>query len=320
MTHTLGDYLLFALTEHGSLSRATLRRYFEDLWTNGRNDAKIPTYAFTNLLRALACLGHADTEDHSLAALPARICILANRVAVLSGSRNDDTVAVLRSSASALNISVKVETTEAGNADFLPSKIFLYAQSPEHFASLAKQLSIGCYTVDQIADTNGMANITQYESGLSWTTNRLINWPRKDFSLLKFRFVERDSELDEFGLSLYQNPRTYEQQFRFHRDGEEANVRREWGIFLLLKLAKINAMFFDEKAGVLSAPDGALPPEFERSLVSCMGTMPPSMKSDEGAYFAYYGGVTKELALNVSQKLGQELRFRQLINDTGMNA
>jgi hypothetical protein len=158
------------------------------------------------------------------------------------------------------------------------------------------------------------ASVDDYEGSLRWTSARDPEWPRKDFDMSTLTF-RSDCDEPPTRLSMLSNVVTRRQIHRLWRDGQAADVDRDWGRWLYLRDGGRQVVLFESYAQRVAVPATVpLPRLLARALTLLSGIAPlrqadprvPSLKVDT------YSGVPAEVAGLLADKLGQQLVSQRL--------
>ena len=324
--YDLGDILLFALSARRQVRWGTFKRYFDEVYRRstvtrqGEADQSAALHR-SRVLRGLGCLGHIDWRSETgeleivvapptLASLP----VLMSCRAILCGARSPSTVEELIRAAQGSGVEVVVNSQTGTNA-YAPARVELHAENTPAIQGVADSIGLRYMEVPPARVlAQGSASLAEYTKGLTWSSERELNWPRQDFHEERcgFRGVREPSS--SCRLSQYQNPITSAWHYRLWQDGQSAEIDLDWGRYAIARESSLSYLRYIRERRSALVPLGApLPPLLARAFGLSSGRWPALVENpDAGSFKRCYefSDVPPSVFNSVAQKLGMPTTTR----------
>ena len=285
--YDLGDILLFALSARRQIKWGTFKRYFDEVYRRstvtrqGEADRSAARHR-SRVLRGLGCLGHIDwrsgTGELEIVAAPptlASLPVLMSCCAILCGARSPSTVEELTRTARGAGVNVVVNS-QTGTNPYAPARVELLAEDTSAMQEVADSVGLRFMEVPPARVlAQGSTSLAEYTRGLTWSSERELNWPRQDFQEDSggFRGVREPSS--SWRLSQYQNPVTSARHYRLWQDGKSAEVDLDWGRYVIARQSSMSYLrYVPEKRNALVPVGALLPPLLARAFGLCSGRWP----------------------------------------------
>lgn len=322
------DTLLYVLSARGEMSWPEFKKVYDYLHTihvlpNELGETNI-RFSRSQAARALDSLGHCDLdfskESQRIYAAPpvlARLPRTGIPQAVLAGARFPQTIPKLVEACKAANRRVKlIVDGQPGGRGLEPARVIIQADYAKDIAGFACKLGIKFEKEPPAWLTlNFSASVDEYERTLRWSVMRELNWLRKDFSFDSLSYAGLQRQGDGVRLSRYANPVNNLPQYLIWKDGQCAEVDRDWGRYLALREAGVQVITYDPQRFLFAVPKSVpLPRLVARALTLCSGYLPRFIKAGGGTLtgsnwmgLAVYQDVPPQVAQLAATKLGQEM-------------
>lgn len=322
------DRLLYVLSARSKVPWPAFKQFYDRLCVveqAGTSDGDANRERLRTM-RALDALGHADFffdeagggvygAPPVLAALP----VSGLPEAVLCGARAPETLDNLRSACGEEIGAVEIETTSHPDAPpLVPARLAVQAESDEALERVAGRLKIPYLHVPPARTLLEFAGgLGDYRTSLPRPHKGTLNWKRKDFDPHRLQFRQAEEEVTGFCLSECFDPGQGGRSRHFlFKDGERAEVDRDWGRYELLYRTSVNVLHYDPRRFLFAVPASApLPRLLARALALCSGYAPrfiPCMQLDvrspETWGFNLYGRVPPDIAKAIATKVAQPLQ------------
>lgn len=321
------EYMLYALSAWREMSWGSFREIFDALCVKlaaagTHEDGSTRIQAWSSL-RALECLGHADTAwvegRGKIMVAPAALCRLpfsGSPQAILCGARAPGTRAALERACEALPCSLSVELQSGeGACRFLPARFAVESETEEALSQLASRLQVPLSAAPPawaLLEYSGTAG--EYASSCPAVQAPEINWPKFDFDSELLQFCDPQPSRPVVRLSKYQHPTRGTTLYQLWNGGAYQNVDRDWGRYLILQSTGRNVLAYDRRHCLMAVPATApLPRLIARACALCSGYAAHPAKtggpSDLLASCAYevFLSVPPDIAAAVAAKVGQKL-------------
>jgi len=284
-------------------------------------------------IRILDSLGHCEFNYDENRVYPYKPCIVALpggpfQRAVLTGVRSKSTVEEInkykRDLCSALEVNtypqyifdISVEENALPLAT-LPSTVSFDAMEIGELEGLAKyigaEISLDIPAAWLLANYSG--SLEDYRSELQWNHKRVLEWPRRVFSMENLSFQRQDvKEYNAEGLVEYVQQFTNQKLHYLWKDGVAARVDRDWGRYLSIAEKGAKVLLYDKRSHHLIVPSFTpLPRLLARAATLCSGRAPISSRLmdtelgdiPQNTPVEVYSGVPPEYAKLITSKLSQ---------------
>lgn len=321
------DRLLYAISAKAEISWAEFKRIFDYLYALPTRSSSLNGGSLLHrkheTIRAITALGHCDVEFNEsggkiFVAPPslARLPVIGLPQAILTGSRSPLAIKQLSEACEIVGRYVSLDVSEqAGNLVFVPSRVVVQAESMEQITQVAGLLRVTFEAEPPAWKILNFAGcLDDYLISRQWSSATELNWRRKDFDLSSLRFgsIQQESVVR---LSRYTDPVRNIPAHRFWKDGQQAQVDRDWGRYAVLREAGLNVLVYDQHRFIMAIPVGVpLPRLFAQSLALCSGYAAQFISrqslpypSPETKGFNLFRDIPPQIAEMVAAKLGQTL-------------
>jgi hypothetical protein len=315
---TSGDLLLYVLSSKREVSWPVFKRAFDTLAASALMKYDSAAVARNIISRALDSLGHCemvtDSDGLRIVVAPSSLVRLPTSVsmAVLSGSRSPETIAVVQKAAASFQVEVETMAHQGDLSPLLPQRVVLRAPDDSSLSDFAESLGITfAATPPAHALAYMCATLDQIAASLEWKTAPELHWSSADFDPERNRFAPPQDGRLPFRLTRYLDPIRNIFRYYMWNSDECATIDPDWGRYLALHKSGFNVLYFDSTKHLFAMPKSLpLPRLLARAVVLCSGASPRTlMKSSgrESTDFAIYELVPSSIAESVAAKLGQYL-------------
>lgn len=184
-----------------------------------------------------------------------------------------------------LKIAVKTRRNKASLKYFqhfyanniIPNAFYIEAIDVETIHEIAIEARIACEISCPAAWAlaNISSSLNKFNRSLRFENRAEPNWSRRVFSEERLVFLGFDNENTTTFLAEYKNPVDQQLYHWLWKDGEVAQVDRDWGRYILLTSKGINILLYHEKLQKLVIPSTVpLPCILARAVSLCTGTAP----------------------------------------------
>ncbi len=226
--------------------------------------------------------------------------------------RTSESANVLKTAATAFGKSLEITIqSQARIRPYAPPQVLIRADSRAVLSSFARNVGISFqYPPSCHALLNASSSLDEQLASLDWRDLPELNWPRLDFDPSSLQFVRGSQHPGPMFLSAYQDPVRKSFVYRLRKDHVCAEVRADWGRWLLLRFQSRQVLRYQSELGLLAIPRNVrLPRLIARALTLCSGTVPCSSTdssdhSDIGPT-EVYSCVSPDFYSILASKLGQ---------------
>lgn len=280
-------------------------------------------YSYFDVLNDLEMLGHCEVDyvSRQVCICPPSFALLPNRgmpKMVLAGGRSEDIINHLHRLAGKNADKLKVTLTDHSSANnvIFPPVICVEAKSRHILKQVTERIRAeGNISVPASWSLLSMApSIEGIMDSLEYHKEVEPNWKKRTFCNVQLRFRLFDC-LDKIKLVNYTNSMSQQQKTWIWNGNQAATIERNWGRYAVLSHYKAKVLLFDEIKQRLAVPATVpLPKELAKVAVLCSGYLPRKKllhrqmgKLGKEARVTVYEGISGEMALEISKKLGQTL-------------
>lgn len=239
--------------------------------------------------------------------------------AILVGARTNELIDKLKSAVKKRGDKtiLYIQRNEGGSVPDLIKLIYL---SDEVLKEISTECGIG-----SAIESPAAWNLVNFSSAAS-EMERKLKFEQKPepqntecniFSCEELKFVKNDRirRSDQFGLVEYISSRDKQRRYWLWKGDMAAEVDRNWGIYLILKLENKNVILYDYKTNKMGiCTTTPLPILLARAVSLCSGLVPnqvlksvPEINPDKNYYIFVYTNVQLAIANKIAEKLGQNL-------------
>lgn len=314
MVESVGDLLLYAVSAWRDVTLESFSGTFDEVYVRqapARTEGEPIRFRRSAALRTLDAQAHVDfdssSENARVRAAPAVLAALPTpglARAVLCGARSPATVGQVANAARGLGVRLVLRPAAT---IYGTTVVELEAASRTSHVGLARELNVAySYPPPAFSILAASGSLDEYLSGLRWTREREVDWPRVDFDTRTFEFRESAGS-SPLRLSRYTDPVRQIPRFRLWRGDESADVDPRWARYAAIRSAEGESVSYDYERGIVRVPRSSpLPRLLSRALVLCSGSAPQTVRSESGAIrmFDEYRGVPPDLFAGLGAKLG----------------
>jgi len=319
------DRLLYVLSAKKEINSSAFKEAFDYLDTNATDlDRQGIKKRRSEVIRSLDALGHCDFDFSNgyrvYVAPPAlvRLPCAGFPQAVLTGARSPNTIQKIEEACKSVGNHIKHDVEPDDALSLIPRRITIQAEDIEELRQISDLLKIHFLeTPSAWTILHFVGSLDDYLDTLKWCTTRELNWQRQTFNPSSLQFeATQDVEADT-RLSQYSHPKQNTMSFYLWRNGQMAEIERDWGRYAVLKAMRSSVLFYDKRKFMMAVPISAkLPRLLERALTLCSGFVPEYRnKSDSLSKilpkvkgFNLFTAIPPQIAEMTAAKLSQTLK------------
>ncbi|HDX9659955.1 TPA: hypothetical protein ROY05_004666 [Bacillus toyonensis] len=280
-------------------------------------------YPYFQLLSDLEMLGHCEVDymNRKIYVCPPSFALLPSRGLpriVLAGGRCEDTINHLYRLAKKNPEKLSVNTVESVFTEniIFPPAIYIEAKNQKILKKVVEIIGVegnpntpACWSLLAV-----VPDLHEVIDSLEYNIEIELNWRKNTFCNLQLQFKKIQCS-DKVKLINYTNPMSLQQQTWLWNEKQAAKVDRYWGRYIVLAYYKMSVLMFDEINQRLAVPVTVpLPKEVAKVAALCSGHLPREKmlikqvgNLARGTKVTVYGGVPKQIAIEICRKLGQDL-------------
>jgi hypothetical protein len=322
-----GNSLLHVLSARQHLSWQMYKRLFDTFYLQMPSEytsVNSVSVVRQDVTRALDLLGHCDFSFDSGGTVdiaPPVLALLPKSgfpEAIVCGERMLNMPGAIQKACGDMQGGLVVRCEAQGDGpNWIPDRIVISAKSRVLLADLATRLNLNFNDVSPAQLLlNFVAPLKGYLSSLDWRQEPELNWRCQFFHTKALKFVS--GQMKGATLAGYEDPKRLIYKYYLRKDNRVAVVDKDWGRYAALYLEHNDVLIYDQVNEKMAVPYTVpLPRLFARILGLCSGRVPnvhavdSAQDNGQQRYFVYTG-VTPEIAISLSGKLGQTLMWRML--------
>ncbi|MDP7980344.1 hypothetical protein [Bacillus multifaciens] len=321
----MSNDILSILSALGKINIEKFKKIYDILLRQefGEDEEERLDYPYFNVLNDLEMLGHCEIDyiSREIYVCPPSFALLPSRgipKVVLAGGRSEKVIdhlyRLLKKNPDKLSVTT-VDSAYAKNTVF-PSTIYIEAKNQRILERIAEIIGAegnfsvpACWTL-----LAAVPSIQEVMDSLKYNVEAELNWKKNIFCNIQLQFRQFHCS-DKVKLINYTNPISQQQQTWIWNGKQAAKIDRNWGRYVLLAHYKIRVLLFDEINQSLAVPTTVpLPKELAKASALCSGYLPRDKalikqvgKLNKGIRVTVYEGISNEMAVEISKKLGQNL-------------
>lgn len=321
----MSEKLIYAMSTNSSMRIPQFNKYFRESYQNESPDMDESINLRHQMIRVLDSLAYCEFDYNKNMVYMCKPALVLLPVfglpkALLVGARIPTFINKLKKTVKKQEGKAIISYHNHAKINInIPPAVYIEAISKNVLKDIAVELHIG-YHIDVPAAWSlsyFSDPISKIKNNLSFEKQKEPNWKRYIFNPEFLFFTRKVGDItEELTLAQYRNPINRQYYHMLWNGDKAAEVKRDWGRYLVLSDQNSRVLLFDENTFQLAVPGTVpLPCILARALALCTGVAPimKRYKSQKNSsipnnyLIRIYSGVTPVIASLVASKLGQKL-------------
>jgi hypothetical protein len=324
----MSEDLIYAMSTRGNITMDEYNALFKMVYAPGicNRQNSIDVDIRRQLVRLLDSLGYCEFDFDSRKVFmcePALVLLPAFGLpkAILVGARTPLLMKTLKNAAKNCKEKMIMHYMPQSTVDFsMPALVCIEAIETDCIREIAAKCEL--HTDFEKPAAWGLANFSvsldTLKEGMQFIPFSELNWKKRVFDIDRLIFSSQQPALQNSTMLIeYKNPINQQNRHVLLNNGSFAEVKRDWGRYILLSNAQKQVILYNEKMQKLITPVTVpLPCILARAVALCTGLVPKitttsikigDIPPNHPVYV--HSGVPKVIAELISTKLGQKIYY-----------